>query len=108
MNSMKTISLLLSQPWAQQLGWTLIQFLWQGTMLAILFAVSRRLLGRILSAHARYFLACGTLAAMTAAPVLTFFLMPGLTHDVPPLTSWPLPSPDAWHRVRRCSPRSPS
>ena len=90
---MKTISLLLSQPWVRQLGWTLIQFLWQGTMISILFAVSRRLLGRTLSAQARYLFACGTLAAMTAAPVLTFFLMPRLTKGVPPLISWPCHHP---------------
>ncbi|MDE3137134.1 MAG: M56 family metallopeptidase, partial [Acidobacteriota bacterium] len=55
----------------QALGWTLVHFLWQGTALAVLFAVANRLL-RQATANARYLVGCVTLALMLAAPVATF------------------------------------
>jgi Zn-dependent protease with chaperone function len=84
---------LASQGWIQHLGWTLIQFLWQGTVIAILFAGVRVLAGRSVTVHARYILSCCVLGIMVAVPVVTFFVRPA----APPLTSWPLPSPDSWH-----------
>jgi GWxTD domain-containing protein len=66
----------LSQFWVQKLGWTLLHFLWQGTAIAVAYAVLRRLLARSLSAQGRYMLACSALVAMAAAPLLTFFLIP--------------------------------
>ena len=65
----------LSQLWVQRLGWTLVHFLWQGTLIAILYVALRAVLGRSLSSQGRYVLACLTLAAMTAAPPLTFLLI---------------------------------
>jgi beta-lactamase regulating signal transducer with metallopeptidase domain len=62
-----------TQPWVVRLGWTLLHFLWQGTLIAIVFAIVRALLARSLSAHARYLMACTTLGVMTIAPVLTYF-----------------------------------
>ncbi len=67
------MNLLFSQPWVVRLGWALLHFLWQGTLIAVAFAVIRALLARSLSAHARYLLACATLGTMTIAPVLTYF-----------------------------------
>src|SRR5688572_12721650 len=86
---------LASQGWIQHLGWTLIQFLWQGTVIAILFAGVRAFASRSITVHARYVLSCCVLGIMVAAPVVTFFVRP----EAPPLTSWPLPSPDSWHAV---------
>jgi len=86
---------LASQGWIQDLGWTLIQFLWQGTVIAILFAGARALATRSITVHARYSLSCCVLGLMVAAPVATFFARP----VAPPLTSWPLPSPDSWQAV---------
>ncbi len=63
---------LLTQPWVVRLGWTLLHFLWQGTLIAIVFAVARASLSRSLTAHARYWMACTTLGVMTAAPLLTY------------------------------------
>lgn len=65
------------------LGWTFIQFLWQGTALAAAFALLRFWLGR--SAQARYRLASLTLIAMTAAPIFTFTAGFGNTGRI----SWP-------------------
>lgn len=62
---------LTSSPLAHAIGLALVHFFWQGAVLgaaaAVLFAVSRRR-----SAHVRYLIGCITLAAMTAAVVLTF------------------------------------
>jgi hypothetical protein len=79
------ITAFYSHLWAQRLGWTLLHFLWQGTVIAILYAVIRALLRRSLSAQGRYALACLALAAMTAAPPLTFLLMPAADRSVAPV-----------------------
>jgi beta-lactamase regulating signal transducer with metallopeptidase domain len=54
------------------LGWTLLHFIWQGAALAAVFAVA---VAAFRSAAARYALAVGTLAAMMAAPAITFVLL---------------------------------
>jgi beta-lactamase regulating signal transducer with metallopeptidase domain len=59
---------LLNQPWAERLGWTLLHFLWQGILVAALYALVRTLAGGRISARARYGIACASLLAMTAAP----------------------------------------
>ena len=48
---------LLNQPWTERLGWTLLHFLWQGILVAALYAFARALAGRRLSARGRYALA---------------------------------------------------
>jgi hypothetical protein len=78
----------LSQLWVQRLGWTLVHFLWQGTVVAILYAALRGLLGRSLSAQGRYVLACLSLVAMTVAPLLTFLLIPKSGGSAVPAVSW--------------------
>jgi VWFA-related protein len=67
---------LLSELWVQKLGWTLLHFLWQGTAIAVVYAVIRRLSGRSLSAPGRYALACLALTAMAVTPPITFLLIP--------------------------------
>jgi beta-lactamase regulating signal transducer with metallopeptidase domain len=64
---------LLNQPWAERLGWTLLHFLWQGTLLAALYALARTLVGGRIAARGRYAIACASLAAMTAAPACTYW-----------------------------------
>jgi uncharacterized protein (TIGR03435 family) len=59
-----------SQPWVERLGWTLIHFLWQGALIAAIYAFARR--SRM--PQFRYLLACAALAAMSAAPIVTFSL----------------------------------
>jgi VWFA-related protein len=60
----------------QRLGWTLLRFLWQGTVIVVVYAVLRRMLGWSLGAQGRYLLSCAALVTMTAAPPLTFLLIP--------------------------------
>jgi beta-lactamase regulating signal transducer with metallopeptidase domain len=50
-------------PWIQVTGWTLIHFVWQGALLAVLTAAVLRLCERR-SSETRYVVACGSLAAM--------------------------------------------
>jgi uncharacterized protein (TIGR03435 family) len=66
---------ILSQPWVERLGMTLLHFLWQGLFIAIVYAAARRILAHTSSPKTRYLLACGALAAMMAAPLVTWELM---------------------------------
>jgi beta-lactamase regulating signal transducer with metallopeptidase domain/cytochrome c5 len=91
------MNLVLSQPWVQKLGWTLIQFLWQGTVIAVGFAILRAMSRRVLSAQGRYILSCCTMAAMAILPVLTLFAQTDST--TASVTPWPLASPDAWRSI---------
>ena len=64
---------LLNQPWTERLGWTLLHFLWQGILVAALYALARALAGGRISARGRYASACAALLAMTAAPAFTYW-----------------------------------
>ena len=55
-----------------RLGWSLVHFLWQGALIAGIYAAVRCFLT---GANARYVLACATLALMMAAPVTTWFVL---------------------------------
>lgn len=61
----------LTQPLPQRVGWTLLHFLWQGALLALLHQLARAALHRR-SANARYAAGCLTLLLMAIAPVWTF------------------------------------
>jgi hypothetical protein len=76
---MTTIQSLAGQLWVQHRGWSLVQFLWQGTMIAFLFAIVRAMLRNRIGAQARYAMACGTLGLMVATPFLTFLARLGST-----------------------------
>ncbi|MCB1054974.1 MAG: HEAT repeat domain-containing protein [Acidobacteria bacterium] len=62
---------LLSAEHIEPLGWTLVHFLWQGSLLTLLLAAFLRTLARS-SSQARYIAAGITLSLMLAAPVVTF------------------------------------
>jgi hypothetical protein len=55
------------------LGWTLLHFLWQGVLVAAIFAFVTELL-KSSSANKRYVAACGALCLMAALPAATFFV----------------------------------
>src|SRR5712664_766746 len=63
----------MNAPWpqalVQNLGWTLIHFLWQGTAFAALLWILLRVPG---SSSRRYLAACFALLLMALAPVITF------------------------------------
>ena len=69
-----TMEVLSSLPWVERLGWTLIHFVWQGAVIAALYAAAQGL-ARSAKPQRRYFLACVALAAMLAAPAATWLLL---------------------------------
>ena len=55
-----------------RLGWTLVQFTWQGVVIAGVYAGARRALR---APETRYLLDCGAMAMMMFAPLVTFFYL---------------------------------
>jgi len=76
---MNAAQVLFHQPWVARLGWTLLHFLWEGTLIAALLAVWRGLPGRSPNPRLRYAAGCVALAAMLLVPLVTFLalLAPG-------------------------------
>ena len=74
---MNAIQILAMQPWVERLGMTLLHFLWQGAMIAAIYAAARRWGARTVDANARYFLACAALTAMAITPMVTWRLLCG-------------------------------
>jgi uncharacterized protein (TIGR03435 family) len=64
----------------EHLAWTLLHFLWQGLSIAFVYAAARRLV------RARYVLACAALAAMLAAPLVTWVAI-GSHRTTPPVVA---------------------
>jgi beta-lactamase regulating signal transducer with metallopeptidase domain/protocatechuate 3,4-dioxygenase beta subunit len=90
------LDMLLEQPWVARAGWTLVHFLWQGAVLAVLFAAARVFAGRRLTARGRYGLACATLALMAAALPVTFAAASLGAGAAPPV--WRIAGAAAWER----------
>ena len=63
---MNLIDHLASLPATQALGWTLLHFLWQGALLAAVFAVVLSLM-RNRAASSRYLVSCAGMVLMMAA-----------------------------------------
>jgi bla regulator protein blaR1 len=105
---MTTINSLLAQPWVDRLGWTLLHFLWQGALIAALFAIARPFARK---PGVRYALACIALLAMVAAPFVTFGIVgstsvvvaipPALDPGPVPTAAFQtyLPAPGSWERL---------
>jgi GWxTD domain-containing protein len=68
---MNLLAQLVEHPLIHALGWSLLHFCWQGTLVAILLASVLGLLSRR-SPQLRYAVSCVALAMMVALPVLTF------------------------------------
>ena len=83
--------------WIDVAGWTLLHFIWQGSLLALFAALMLHLL-RASRPQLRYLVACAALGAMLAAPVATAFTL-AVAPRVPLAESapWsPLPLPPSW------------
>jgi beta-lactamase regulating signal transducer with metallopeptidase domain len=74
---------LLNHPLTERLGWTLVHFLWQGLLVAALYALTRALASGRMSARGRYAIACAALLAMTAAPGITYWWLGTSGHAAP-------------------------
>jgi beta-lactamase regulating signal transducer with metallopeptidase domain len=73
MNSIETI------PTVEALGWTLVHFLWQGALVALMLALARVALKRR-TANLRYLVSCGAMLLMLALPVITFVTLSSIAH----------------------------
>lgn len=69
---MNNLAFWLSPSTVQALGWTLVHFIWQGALLAMLFSLVS---GFLRTANARYAAALATLALMGISPVITFLVL---------------------------------
>jgi uncharacterized protein (TIGR03435 family) len=56
----------------ERFDWTFVHFLWQGSLIACLYLIARVRFRRAEDARVRYILSCAALAAMIAAPAITF------------------------------------
>lgn len=83
MNGLET---LLAKPIFQALGWTLIHFIWEGALIAILYASVNVLLRRS-TANVRYAAACIAMLMMLTAPAVTIFVVTRM--QGPPLFGGP-------------------
>ncbi len=96
---MSVIVLQGAQPVVGRLGWALVHFLWQGVLIACLYLIARTLLVRPENARIRYALSCAALAAMMAAPVITFATngranpAPAIARMAGPYTARPVAGP---------------
>lgn len=71
---MNVLDFIDSMPLTQALGWTLVHFLWQGTVLAAALAVVLSLMRRA-GANARYLVCCAGMLLMMIAPIVTLGLV---------------------------------
>ena len=79
---MNAIETLLDQPIFQALGWTLIHFIWQGALIALLY-LSVSVLFRRFSANVRYAAACGAMLLMLIAPAVTMLSIDSSSDPAP-------------------------
>ena len=62
--------------WIDVAGWTLLHFVWQGSLIALCAALALRV-PRSSRPHVRYCVACVALGVMLAAPVVTAIVLTG-------------------------------
>jgi beta-lactamase regulating signal transducer with metallopeptidase domain len=79
---MNSLEMLLSKPLFQALGWALVHFIWQGAVVAILYAgLAARL--RRHAANLRYSLACAAMLLMLMLPVATVLIIEDTSSRTP-------------------------
>ncbi len=89
---MELLENILSQGMVQRLGWMLVHFVWQASMVALLLAILLKLLRRS-SANLRYIVACLALVAAVLLPVITMNLIP-VAESYSEAEAAPAPAPE--------------
>ena len=84
---MSALDALLASPFAYNLGWTLLHFLWQGLLVGAIYACLRNYMTDA-SPQARYLLSLGTLALLTLLPVVTLLYLLGTPQAVHEITGF--------------------
>ncbi len=96
------MNLLFDPSFALRIGWALIHFVWQATLLALLLKLALATLHGH-SAQLRYVLCCGCMAMFLIVPVVTFLASPIVPQVVPEYARVTLPSANPsvprFHRV---------
>ncbi|HKS40375.1 MAG TPA: M56 family metallopeptidase [Blastocatellia bacterium] len=77
---MNSLEMLLAKPIFQALGWALVHFIWQGAIVAILYAGVAVML-RKRAANVRYSVACAAMLLMLALPIATIFIISQSSKD---------------------------
>jgi len=80
---MNSLEMLLTKPFLQALGWALVHFIWQGALVALLYAGLATLLRRR-AASLRYGVACAAMLLMLMLPVATALIV---AQSSPPTSS---------------------
>jgi beta-lactamase regulating signal transducer with metallopeptidase domain len=75
---------ILSQEIIQNLGWTLVHFVWQAAAIALLLAIVLRLLHKS-SANLRYIIACMALALIVLMPIVTIRMVDVSVETIEPV-----------------------
>ncbi len=81
---MSVLDTLLDSSFAYHLGWTLLHFLWQGTVVGLFYVCLRNLLADA-APQARYLLSLSMLAVLALLPVATFWYLSGTPLMVHPV-----------------------
>ncbi|HEX4300800.1 MAG TPA: M56 family metallopeptidase [Gammaproteobacteria bacterium] len=81
---MSPLDTLLGSTFAYHLGWTLLHFLWQGTVVGVLYACLRNLMADA-APQARYLLSLSMLAVLALLPVATLWYLSGTPLAVRPV-----------------------
>ena len=81
---MNAIENILTQPFAQRIGWTLLHSLWQITAVAVLLMIAAGVL-RKRTANIRYLIACVALLLTVILPAATFMLLDAPVAVAPPV-----------------------
>jgi uncharacterized protein (TIGR03435 family) len=79
---MNALQLLAAQAGVPRLGSTLLHFLWQGVGIAAVYAAARRQAAKSVP-NVRYLLGCAAMAAMAAAPLVTWWVLGPPATDIP-------------------------
>ncbi|HEY2015945.1 MAG TPA: GWxTD domain-containing protein [Bryobacteraceae bacterium] len=96
---MSILEAIIHAPLAKALGWSLVHFLWEGAVIALLLGLLLLLCGPA-PAKLRYALCCLAMLAMPLAFGLTVALTLPAPHTAPALALPPPPSPDAGDALR--------
>ena len=79
---MTAVIQLSTLPLVHALGWTLLNFCWQGTIVAFILACALSLLPSR-GSRARYSIACAAMALMATLPAITFYMLAANTRPKP-------------------------
>jgi TRAP-type C4-dicarboxylate transport system substrate-binding protein/beta-lactamase regulating signal transducer with metallopeptidase domain len=85
---MKSLADVIRLPMIETLGWTLLHFLWQGALVALILAAFLWLLKHHHSSL-RYGLSCASLALMFVCPMITYMVLETRTSTQPSVETQP-------------------